>query len=311
MPLPAIAAAAIGSGISRAPSLSNYGFQGLTTGNWGGTSKERKNLIHDQRFLRRREYQDMVHSLRQAGLNPMLAVGTSPGHSAAQQVQQSQGYGGDGSGGTAVAANEQARIRGELMPYEKELISANVTTAQAAAREKSAQAAIAELTLHDQQEAIRARAAHDRASAGLSNAREAYTEGPETRLAEARTQLAETERVLKDIQARAVGVVTPAQVASLMGAARLAASSHDLNEQNAARISYENVVKQIEAELRRTGVGENSLKFKMIMRDLYEAFAPFIGDRSERETTTSSTTSHDRHGSQTDTHTRTGRPRRR
>lgn len=35
------------------------------------------------RKLRRREYQDMMHSMRHAGLNPILASGATPGHSAA------------------------------------------------------------------------------------------------------------------------------------------------------------------------------------------------------------------------------------
>lgn len=34
------------------------------------------------RHLRRREYQDMIFSMREAGLNPMLASGATPGHSA-------------------------------------------------------------------------------------------------------------------------------------------------------------------------------------------------------------------------------------
>jgi len=34
------------------------------------------------RKLRRREYQDMVHSMKAAGLNPILATGATPGHSA-------------------------------------------------------------------------------------------------------------------------------------------------------------------------------------------------------------------------------------
>lgn len=87
----AIGAAAAGSGISRAPSLSNWLKDGITTGNWGGTSKERKNQIHDIRTLRRREYQDMVHSLKAAGLNPILATGATPGHASAQQVQTQMG----------------------------------------------------------------------------------------------------------------------------------------------------------------------------------------------------------------------------
>jgi len=116
MAWPAIATAALGSGISRAPSLSNFVHTGLTTGNWGGTSKERKNQIHDIRTLRRREYQDMVHSLKAAGLNPVLAVGATPGHATAQQVRTDMGYKGPGSDGSGVAqaATAQRKAPSEI-----------------------------------------------------------------------------------------------------------------------------------------------------------------------------------------------------
>lgn len=94
---------------------------GITTGNWGGTSKERKNQIHDIRTLRRREYQDMVHSLTQAGLNPVLAVGASPGHATAQQVQtQLASHGGLGTAGisSAKAQNRQAGVAEGKAPSE-------------------------------------------------------------------------------------------------------------------------------------------------------------------------------------------------
>lgn len=94
---------------------------GITSGNWGGTSKERKNQIHDIRTLRRREYQDMVHSLTEAGLNPVLAVGASPGHASAQQVQQYVAGGGSlGSAGqsSASAAHRQAGVSESKAPSE-------------------------------------------------------------------------------------------------------------------------------------------------------------------------------------------------
>ena len=52
-------------------------------GNWGFFQKARNQYASQVRHLRRREYQDMVFSMKQAGLNPMLATGATPGHSAA------------------------------------------------------------------------------------------------------------------------------------------------------------------------------------------------------------------------------------
>lgn len=86
---------------------------GITTGNWGGgTSKERKNQIHDIRTLRRREYQDMVHSLTEAGLNPVLALGASPGHATAQQVHSPTVYQGGIGGAPYASAAAKAREAG-------------------------------------------------------------------------------------------------------------------------------------------------------------------------------------------------------
>lgn len=42
------------------------------------------------RELRRTAYQDMVHSMKAAGLNPVLAVGANPGNSAAYSIQTGQ-----------------------------------------------------------------------------------------------------------------------------------------------------------------------------------------------------------------------------
>lgn len=64
------------------------------------------------RELRRSEYQDMVHSLKQAGLNPMLAMGATPGHSAAFMMQQGNANLGSTLAGlnSADAAGRQAGV---------------------------------------------------------------------------------------------------------------------------------------------------------------------------------------------------------
>lgn len=50
---------------------------------WAIWNKQRQQYASQVRHLRRREYQDMVFSMKQAGLNPVLAVGATPGHSGA------------------------------------------------------------------------------------------------------------------------------------------------------------------------------------------------------------------------------------
>jgi len=50
---------------------------------WAIYKKQRGDYASQVRHLRRREYQDMMFSMKQAGLNPILASGAQPGHSAA------------------------------------------------------------------------------------------------------------------------------------------------------------------------------------------------------------------------------------
>lgn len=50
---------------------------------WALYRKQRNDYAQQVRHLRRREYQDMMFSMKAAGLNPILASGAQPGHSAA------------------------------------------------------------------------------------------------------------------------------------------------------------------------------------------------------------------------------------
>lgn len=79
------------------------------------------------RHLRRREYQDMVFSMKQAGLNPMLASGATPGHSAPSVAPTpNMSSGGIGSayaaGKHAEASNRQAGVAEAKMPAERSLL---------------------------------------------------------------------------------------------------------------------------------------------------------------------------------------------
>lgn len=86
------------------PQLPDFGGAGLNYGVWRA---QQKNYASQVRHLRRREYQDMMFSMRAAGLNPILASGATPGHAAGMM-----GSGGSQNGsaniGSAVAANRQA-----------------------------------------------------------------------------------------------------------------------------------------------------------------------------------------------------------
>lgn len=86
------------------PQLPDFAGMGL---NWAIYKGQRNDYAQQVRHLRRREYQDMMFSMKKAGLNPMLASGATPGHSAAFS-----GHGVSGSPsagvGTATAANRAA-----------------------------------------------------------------------------------------------------------------------------------------------------------------------------------------------------------
>ncbi|WNK13331.1 MAG: DNA pilot protein [Microvirus sp.] len=72
--------------------LLDFGLQSAGTAfNWGLANKSANRYASKVRHLRRREYQDMMFSMKKAGLNPMLASGATPGHSAMQMAPVIQG----------------------------------------------------------------------------------------------------------------------------------------------------------------------------------------------------------------------------
>jgi len=91
------------------PTLPDFAGEGLRSLVGGATSKERKNYITDTRKLRKQEYQDMMYSMRKAGLNPILASGATPGHSAAM-TSSSMSHAGSAGVGSAMAAHRQAGV---------------------------------------------------------------------------------------------------------------------------------------------------------------------------------------------------------
>jgi len=117
---PLMAAALGGLAGQMGGAAGNWFSQGLFTGNWGGTSDERKNVVTDTRKLRKTAYQDMVFSLKEAGLNPMLAVGASPGYSAAPQVAQPQYQGNPGFNQSVNSARQVGVAEGKMPSEIKE-----------------------------------------------------------------------------------------------------------------------------------------------------------------------------------------------
>jgi len=103
--------------LSLIPQLPDFAGGGM---NYGIFRKMRDDYASQVRHLRRREYQDMVFSMKEAGLNPMLAVGATPGHSAGM-MSGGVASGAPGGVGTAVAANKQANTAEETGKSERRL----------------------------------------------------------------------------------------------------------------------------------------------------------------------------------------------
>jgi len=107
------------------------------------------------RDLRRTAYQDMMHSMREAGLNPMLASGATPGYA---------------NTGTAQIKTDFARSAKDVgeaskAPNQRALLEAQTTQATANARQAEAQAQTAEAIRDAQLEELRAKAEGHRAGA--------------------------------------------------------------------------------------------------------------------------------------------------
>jgi len=81
------------------PQLPDFAGAGM---NFAIGNMNRSRYASQVRHLRRREYQDMMYSMKAAGLNPMLASGATPGHSAAFSPSQGQ-LGGSAGIGDALA----------------------------------------------------------------------------------------------------------------------------------------------------------------------------------------------------------------
>lgn len=107
-PIAAFGAAAAGSGLDKGGELVN----GLLMGgfNYALGQKSRSQYAAQVRHLRRREYQDMMFSMRKAGLNPILAGGATPGHAAGMMNQATAPLSGGGGTASAMAAHRQAGV---------------------------------------------------------------------------------------------------------------------------------------------------------------------------------------------------------
>lgn len=85
------------------------------------------------RSLRRSVYQDQVHSLRQAGLNPILAVGQTPGMGPMGSMQSPD-----------LSSALESSLKGAKNADERALLKSQSSAAEAAARKAKAEADIAE-----------------------------------------------------------------------------------------------------------------------------------------------------------------------
>jgi len=188
------------------------------------------------RSLRRTAYQDQMHSMRQAGLNPILAAGAQPGYANT----------GTANVKTDIAGSAQRLAEVSKLPQQKAVLAAQNTQALASARQAEAQADTAEAIRDAQVEELRERAAGHRAGAfkdttgGYENQADTglKTAEREAGLPEARADLArrQSDRISADLLSG-----LPAAVAE---ANRRAAGLSSAREEGTR---YENVSKGVDA----------------------------------------------------------------
>jgi len=221
-----------------------------------------------QRKLRRTEYQDMMHSMRTAGLNPMLAAGATPGHSAISAPST----GGDMQSNISSAA--ESRRRYNLNAPEKALLQSQQQQADAL-RDKALAERDSAIALRDHQ------VANLQAQARLGNATAGWTEGPNTAatwgLAELRGQQVKTEglqqtllgsqNITEGMRAWATAnqaLLSQADTFVARARERLIRAQEGATSADQARTELENTARAIEAEwlegpvggsMRRIGLG--------------------------------------------------------
>lgn len=110
-----------------------------------------------QRDLRRSQYQDQMHSMKEAGLNPILAYGGSPGSGSAPQMR-----GGGKDAATSASDLLSASATRKLQKHQEGLVGAQQ-------RKAEAEATTAEAIRDAQKAALEAKAAEDQAQADTHN----------------------------------------------------------------------------------------------------------------------------------------------
>lgn len=263
------------------------------------------------RKLRRREYQDMMFSMRKAGLNPMLAMGSSPGHSAIAPPST----GGPMDLQRDVASAQESSRRTKLNDYERDLLKAQREAAISGALKADAERATAEATRD-------ATVAEIQARVNSLNAGTAFTSGPNTAatwglaelrgqekgLVEARTQTEGLQQTLLSSQnlteqQRQILVGNQADLTkfeSELAQARtiLVGAESDATSARARQVDLENVARQIAADYMQTGTGRALKMAGLAFDDLVSMVERVLALRPKKTSTSTGedTTHYDQKG---------------